>query len=123
MATRILLTVSALAYAGLGILLTFLPDEIASQLGDPPDPIASTGYQLLGAVYLGFAALNWLSRRSKIGGIFGRPLVFANFIHVFVGLFAAGRVAIHTGMISLWIATVFYSLLAAAFGYLLLRQA
>ena len=37
--------------------------------------------QTVGAAYLAFAMLNWMSRGSTIGGIYGRPLVVANVVH------------------------------------------
>lgn len=37
--------------------------------------------QVIGAAYLAFAMLNWMSRGATIGGIYGRPLVTANVLH------------------------------------------
>jgi hypothetical protein len=37
--------------------------------------------QVLGAVYLGFAVLNWMARDVLIGGIYARPVALGNFLH------------------------------------------
>ncbi|WP_104418661.1 hypothetical protein [Neolewinella xylanilytica] len=106
-----------------GVLFTFLPEEVAGRLHANPDGAAVPIYQLLGAVYLGFAGLNWLSRRSKIGGMYGRPVVVANFAHAFVAVFAVGRLARLSGMTIPWMATVVYGIFAATFAFRLFRKA
>ena len=124
MNTKLLLTVTAILHALTGLLLTFLPAEVARQFGAVDATSSVLPYQLAGAAYLGFAVLNWLSRRSAVGGIFGRPLVFANFMQLFVGGFAvvqfAGGPA--RGTVLPWIAAAAYFFLAACFAYLLFRK-
>ena len=122
MPTLILLSVLAVLFAVAGTILTFVPDGVAAYLGAADVGTATVVYQLLGATYLGFAVLNWLSRRSKVGGIFGRPLVFANFMHLFVGFFAVARLALQAAGIFLWAVTVLYAIFSACFGYLLVRK-
>jgi hypothetical protein len=41
--------------------------------------------QIVGALYLAFAAANWTARGSMIGGIYARPLAVANFVHFVIG--------------------------------------
>jgi len=43
------------------------------------DRVSPLGVQLLAAGLLGFAALNWVGRSAIYGGIYGRPIVLANF--------------------------------------------
>ncbi len=57
-----------------GLPLLFAPDAVL-----PRFPVAGIWLgQLLGAAWLGVAALNWLSRSAVLGGIYGRPVVLAN---------------------------------------------
>jgi hypothetical protein len=88
MSTRFLLVASALVLATLGLAASFVPREILVFLGARPDPLMIVFVQLTGALYLGFAMLNWMGRGSLIGGIYGRPLVFGNFMHFMVAALA-----------------------------------
>lgn len=76
-----LLTVSALVYFATGLPLLFAPDHLLAMLGRPVDQFEVATLQLLGCATFGFGMLNWMSRFSTIGGIFGRPLVVANFAY------------------------------------------
>ena len=40
---------------------------------------------MIGALYLGFALMNWMTRDTRTGGIFNKPIVIGNFMHFFVG--------------------------------------
>jgi hypothetical protein len=83
--------VSALLLGLAGLALVFAPDAILRSL-EPrmPDGAYWMG-QLLGAAWLGVAALNWHSRRQVLGGIYGRPIVLANVaIYLIGGLSALG---------------------------------
>jgi len=81
--TRVIMVSSSLCLAIAGIACLFLPSETMALLGMPGanDLVA----QLLGALYLGFAAANWTARGSMIGGIYARPISVANFFHFVVG--------------------------------------
>ena len=83
------MTASALVMGALGLAATFLPQEIAAYLG------ASTTLplliQILGALYLGFAMLNWMARTSLIGGIYSRPVASGNLVHFVVGALALAK--------------------------------
>lgn len=66
-----------------GVACLFAPVESLAAVGFAGVPEV-TG-QVLGALYLGFAAANWTARGSMIGGIYARPLSVANFVHFVVG--------------------------------------
>jgi len=83
MNTKLLMTTSAVVLGIVGLILTFAPNEI-SQLFNQSD-INAIVFQLLGALYLGFAMTNWMSKESLIGGIYGRPLCIGNLAHFFIG--------------------------------------
>lgn len=91
MKTRLLMTASALFMAGAGIIATFLPQEIATRLGAPDASPLVLGIQVLGALYLGFASVNWFAKDSPIGGIYNRPVAMGNLFHFTVGALALGK--------------------------------
>jgi len=81
--TRIVMVGSSIVLGVAGVILLFVPLETLAILGFT-DANELTG-QLLGSLYLGFAAANWTARGSMIGGIYARPLSIANFVHFVVG--------------------------------------
>ena len=77
--------------------------------------------QMVGALYLGFAMLNWMSRGSSLGGIYGRPIVVANMLHFTVASLALVKTLPGWHPPVVVAATIICSLFAAAFGLLLFR--
>src|SRR4051812_7200642 len=78
MSTRVLMTATVVVMTVAGLAATFAPDEIAAAAGGVGSRAIVVVLQMAGALYLGFAMLNWMSRGSSLGGIYGRPLVMAN---------------------------------------------
>ena len=120
MNTKVLMFSSSIFLGILGVILTFLPDLIISNLGISTNPISSLSLQLLGALYLRFAMLNWMSKGSIIGGIYKKPIAIGNLMHFGAGALALikiiPRIQIHLEvLISL---AVFYSIFAISFGYI-----
>ena len=101
-----------------GILLSFLPQEIAAYMhwGESNSIVL----QILGALYFGFAMVNWMSKANLIGGIYNRPLAIGNFSHFFIAALTLIKISVKSslpwGMI---IMTIVYSIFAIAFGYIL----
>ncbi|MES1241684.1 MAG: hypothetical protein ABUT39_08690 [Acidobacteriota bacterium] len=81
MKTRSLMTLSAILMAALGIAASFLPQEILSYFGADPRGPGVLLVQITGALYLGFAILDWMARGNLIGGIYSRPVALGNFLH------------------------------------------
>jgi len=81
MHTKLLMSLSALFMVALGLLASFLPQEIAAHLGAPPGSGIVLIIQIGGALYLGFAILNWTAKAILIGGIYSRPVALGNFLH------------------------------------------
>jgi hypothetical protein len=79
---------SALMMAVIGISASFLPQEILAAAGQPSDGVLPLFVQLTGALYVGHAAVNWMSKDSVIGGIYSRPLVVGNLAHFLIGALA-----------------------------------
>ncbi|MCP2044287.1 hypothetical protein [Pontibacter sp. HSC-36F09] len=124
MQTRIMMTFSAALLAVLGIAFTFLPEELAVYLGSEPDLLVVLLLQVLGALYLGFAMLNWMAKGSLIGGIYNRPICIANFTHFFIGAMAMLKFLFRypEQPFILWIFCAIYAGLAAWFGLTLYRH-
>lgn len=123
-----LLTSSLLSRASAAVLLVagaallFASDALLPMLapGTPASAFWIGG--LLGAAWLGVAALNWLGRSAVLGGIYGRPVVMANLALYFISALTLGRAALEPGApAALWALAAPMAVLAAAYGGLLLR--
>ena len=86
--TKIIMISSTLFLGMSGAILTFLPNEIISSIGIRPSHITTLFLQLMGAMYLGFAMLNWMAKGTLIGGIYNRPIAIGNLMHFGVGAIA-----------------------------------
>ncbi len=101
-----------------GVLLQFFPHEILQYFGASAGGINALFFQLAGALYLGFAMMNWMAKAVLIGGIYARPLAIGNFVHFLVGALALLKYALAAqNALPVWIAALVYSLLAALFGF------
>lgn len=120
MKTRLLMGFSAAVMGLLGLVCTFLPAELAAYAGAAENLSVTLVVQAAGALYLGFAALNWLARALPIGGIYSRPIALGNFLHFTVTGFALLK-AVAAGSLEAVVlpATVVYVLFAAWFGLVL----
>jgi hypothetical protein len=108
---------SAAYMAVLGLAATFMPQEIVASLGGGAGRTLPLLVQVLGALYLAFAMLNWMAKESLIGGIYSRPVSMGNFVHFFIGsicllkAFVGGERAV-----SLSVCTAIYVLFGLTFG-------
>ena len=85
MNTRLLMRASAVFMGFLGATATFLPQEILVRAGAPPVGSSVVFIQIAGALYLGFAMLNWMAQGNVIGGIYSRPVAIGNLAHFTIG--------------------------------------
>ena len=123
MHTQLLMNASAAFLGLLGVATSFLPQEILSHFGSPPTDISVLALQIAGAMYLGFAILNWMARGVVIGGIYARPVAFGNFLHfavVTITLLKTLAVGVSPIMLAL---AVLYAAFAIWFGLVLFRPA
>ena len=105
-----------------GLLLLFAADAILPRL-IPTFPAAGAWLgQLLGASWLAVAALNWLSRRQLIGGIYGRPVVMANAALFFIAALVILKIIAQPQTpMSVWFVFAPAVLFAAIYGWLMFR--
>ncbi len=78
----------------LGIAMTFAPEELLAYGGDRVHGAAVLSVQAAGALYLGFAVLNWMAKDNLIGGIYSKPVALGNFTQFLVLAIALSKAAI-----------------------------
>lgn len=119
MNTKILMTSSALFLAIIGILLSFLPNEIVDYLNVESNIITLLFLKILSALYLGFGILNWMAKGTIIGGIYNRPIAIGNLMHFGVGAIALVKIVsnIQTHSEIIISLTVVYVIFAILFAY------
>lgn len=124
MPTKLVMTISALFLAVIGISLSFLPNDITIYLGIIPSKPFQLILQILGALFFAFSMLNWMVRDGVIGGIYNRPTVVANFTHFIIGALALikGLIANHDLSYFFWVLAGVYAVFALLFGLILFRN-
>jgi hypothetical protein len=114
--------VSAAVLFVAGASLLFASDLVLPGLVSGYPRTANWLGQLLGAAWLGMAALNWWNRFTVLGGIHGRPVVAANLalylVSALVLLRAGGRAGFPAAV---WPPGAAAAILAIAYGVLLFR--
>jgi hypothetical protein len=112
---------AALLLAG-GLALLFAPDAILPRLVPGFPPAGAWLGQLLAAALLALAALDWLSRKALLGGIYGRPVVLANVAFYFIAALSLLRHILGRDVpAAFWAVAVPVAILAVVYGWLLLR--
>ena len=122
MNTRVLMGTAAAFTALLGVATSFAPREIAMSLGSDADRSTAVILQVAGAMYLGYAAMNWAARGVLIGGIYSRPLALANFFHLGIGSVVIGKALADDFSLVLAAVLLPYAVLAAGFGYVMFAK-
>jgi hypothetical protein len=119
MNTKTLMIISAIFLAVNGFGFTFFPNEIAGLLINDDNYIFILILQILGALYLGFSILNWMSKASLIGGIYNKPILIGNLLHFFTASMALIKLAfkVETNLQLIFSYTIIYSLFTLFFGY------
>jgi hypothetical protein len=105
-----------------GVVLLFAPDVAMAVLA-PGAPTNGTWIaQMLAAAWLALASLNWTSRAQIIGGVYGRPMVYANVLLYTVSALLLVRLVMHGGGTpAMWGLTGAMALLALVYGAVMLR--
>ena len=121
MHSRALMIASAVFLAALGFVTSFLPEKVLGLHGTVPDTPTLLLVQMTGALYLGFAILNWTARGVLIGGIYARPVALGNFLHFVMVSVMLIKAAIVHGVVQLAISATVFSVFAIWFGLVLFR--
>ncbi|MGY4384824.1 ABC-type transport system involved in multi-copper enzyme maturation permease subunit [Pedobacter sp. UYP24] len=118
MNTKLLMTASAALMGVLGIIFSFLPEEALLAFGQTPTATLILILQILGALYFGFAVMNWLAKTVLMGGIYAKPLSTGNFAHFGIAGIALIKGALNSGTTSIyiWALAIIYALFALLFG-------
>jgi hypothetical protein len=107
---------SAALMTACGVVLQFAPHEALKFFGADASGVFPLFLQLIGALYLGFAMLNYMTRGASIGGIYSRPLVMGNLVHFLVGALALLKHAASAqSALPVWTAAAVYSIFAILF--------
>lgn len=108
---------SAILTGSLGLAVSFAPAEILKMISGSTNELLTLFLQITGALYLGFAIMNWMAKTVLIGGIYAKPLGMGNFLHFTVVALALFKFAITSEhSIYVWGATIIYSTFAILFG-------
>jgi len=124
MNTKSLMTLSAMILALIGISLIFLPNEILDYLELSVSETLQLLMQIIGSLYFALAILNWMSKGSLIGGIYGRPIAMANLTHFVIAGFALIKGILANPSLSylIWSIAIIYSIFAIFFGIVAFRH-
>ena len=85
MNTKTLMVASSIFLGLFGLIALFVPEELLKMLSLPFTSPLPVLIQLLGALYLSFALMNWTAKDNIIGGVYLRPISIANFSHFMIG--------------------------------------
>lgn len=116
--TTILMSASALFLGALGVATSIFPRALLSSLDLQPNSAMLLLMNVVGALYLGFAILNWMAREKLIGGIYSRPVAMGNVFHFIVAAIPLIEYLMtQSTSIPLAVITAGYVIFAASFGY------
>ena len=116
------MTAASIVLGVTGIALSFLPQEITLLLDAHTTTTLTIILQLLGALYFGFAMLNWLAKETLLGGIYGRPIVAGNVTHFVIGALALLKVLSQNHEIVILIAAILYAVFGVLFSMVMYRN-
>ena len=121
MSSRLIASSSAALLFVSGAALLFAADVIVPAGVAGFDAAHAWLAQLLGGAWLGLAAVNWLTRRTVLGGIYGRPVVLANLWMYFINTTVLADAASAANMAIVTPAGAVSAVMAVAYGVLLFR--
>lgn len=106
-----------------GLSATFLPQEILARAGASPIGSGVVLVQVGGALYVGFAILNWMAQGNLIGGIYSRPVAIGNLAHFTIGGLALLKSVIAgQRAVEIIVAAAVYAVFAVAFALVAFRH-
>lgn len=118
MNTKYLMIFSAIILGALGLISQFLPTEIIEYFSIENHLSTKLFIQLLGAVYIGFAMVNWMAKDNIIGGIYSRPVSMGNLTHFAIGAITLIKLVLTVQSdITIIVLAILYTILTAGFAY------
>lgn len=116
--TRLLMTASAVYTGLLGLAAALFEEAILSLFGAAADDFSVVLVGVVGALYIGYAVLNWMARGNLIGGVYSRPVAMGNFAHFLaVGVLLSQQIPSTSHTVELALPAGFSVVFAAAFGW------
>lgn len=124
MNTKLIMTLSAMFLGIIGVVFTFLPNDIADFIRISSDKNIKLILQILGALFFSFAMLNWMAKGAIIGGIYNKPIATANFTHFVVGALALLKAILnnHSLPYFIWVLACIYLIFAILFGAIFFKH-
>jgi len=113
------MSLSAAFMALAGLAASFLPLEILAASGSDDGLVPLLTIQIAGALYLGFALVNWMARGILIGGIYARPLALGNFMHFGVAAITLAKALAAAPWTPIVVLLIPYAIFAAWFAVVL----
>ena len=107
----------------LGLIASFLPHETLTYAGSDPNELTILIVQVAGALYAGFALLNWSAKGNLIGGIYSRPVALGNFVHFAIVAIALLKAAASGfALTPVVVGAAAYVVFAVGFGYVMFNH-
>lgn len=115
--SKVIMITSGVLNGVLGILLTFLPEEIGHWFGLASGTnVNILAFQLLGGALFGFGLMNYIGRNAILGGIYGKPILLGNMVFHFIAALELIVFIFDNDRNGLIVAfAILYAFLAAAF--------
>lgn len=115
--TQTLLVASTIFNGIMGLLTSFLPQEVLKINDLPTSPLNVLFLQILSAFYIGLAMINYMSKDAVIGGIYNRPILMGNIAYHSIASITLVKYALNQGMFSktLITLTVVYCIISLGF--------
>ena len=124
MNTKLIMTLTAILLAIIGLALTFAPDMAIRSLNITNSAIITLIFQLLGGAYFAFAMLNWMAKGALIGGIYNKPIAIGNLTHFLIAGLALTKGLFHNQQLPVVFSlmAVCFIILACVFGIIISRH-
>lgn len=124
MTRKTIVTVSSVTLGISGLILSLAPDFLWESQNVKVTPIILVFTQILGALYLSFAILNWSARDNLLGGIYNRSIILANFTHYLVGFISFLEVQIlnYNVIYKICLLALIYCTFSISFGIMLITN-
>jgi hypothetical protein len=117
---RSILLFSAIALLAVGVAGLFAAPETAGWLGAAASGPTAVVIQIAASASLGLAVLNGLSHKTRVGGIYARPLCLANLLFSASSALCIGKGLTAGQLPGSWLAlVVVFSVLTLAFVWLI----